>query len=305
MSDFHNNIEWQKNHLEMKLSYNLDYDAKSFWIIPETSVELRGLPFYVQEVGYTIAHEKYYVHRENLPSYMIAFILSGGIMFEYDGAKTKTASGSCIWFDCKKPHSFYIAKGEHLLETYYVHIYGKGAEKYHQYFRTLAPNGSVDTSNSTTVLFYLKKLIDLYRSESRSIMTDLTASTYIANLCQALLECAHANAKNETPEYIYQIKKYIEDNFSQKITLDNLSQKHFMSPAYLQKQFKKHVGVSPNDYLTRIRIENSKKLLRVTNYSINKISFDTGFNNDSYFINIFKKSEGITPLEYRKLWGPN
>lgn len=303
MENYEKNIEWQMNHLDMKLSYNLDYDEKSIWIIPESGENLRNLPFYVQEVGYTAAREKYYVHRENLPSFMITYTIDGSVVSKYCGVKSIAEKGTSLWLNCNLPHTFYMEKGAHKLEAYYVHLYGNGAERYHEYFAALNQSGYIDTRSNSSIPLYFKKLIELYKYGSRSEMTDFIASTYLSNLCLALLECVQADAEKETPSYIHDIKKHLETQYMQKITLEALSQKYFLSHAYLQRQFKKYVGISPNEYLTRVRIRISKKLLRTTSHSIQEISQETGFNNASYFISIFRKSEGMTPHEYRKLWG--
>lgn len=304
MDNYGQIVEWQISHPDTTLSYNLDYDAKSEGIIPPLSEEVRELPFYVQEVGYTVAHNKYYVHRKNLPSYMICYTISGSLTLEYDRNETMIDKGCCMWLDCTQPHSFSLSKGICTMEVYYVHLYGDGAKRYNQYFQTFNNSGYVDTTANATVPLYLKKVMELYKSNNRTPMTDFTASTHLSSLCLTLLECAQAGKSEKAPEYVSSIKRFLEENFSQKISLESLSQAYFVSPSYLQKQFKKYVGFSPNDYLNRIRIGNSKKLLRATTHSVNDIALTCGFSNSSYFINIFRRSEGITPLEYRKLWMP-
>jgi two-component system response regulator YesN len=54
------------------------------------------------------------------------------------------------------------------------------------------------------------------------------------------------------------------------------------------------------EYLTKVRIEEAKRLLENTSYNTTQISFDVGYSDQSYFCKIFKKIEGISPLEYKK-----
>ena len=59
------------------------------------------------------------------------------------------------------------------------------------------------------------------------------------------------------------------------------------------------MGISPINYLISKRIEESKNLLCTTNYSIRDISTIVGFSNSSYFSQMFKKSTGLSPREYK------
>ena len=114
-------------------------------------------------------------------------------------------------------------------------------------------------------------------------------------------------AKKVSKETIYndtvitdKMVEYMEDNFADDITLDTLSKQFFVSKYEISRMFTRNVGISFVEYLTRIRIENSKKLLHETTLSITRISELTGFNSSSNFARVFKKLTGISPMSYRK-----
>ncbi len=95
------------------------------------------------------------------------------------------------------------------------------------------------------------------------------------------------------------IKDYIKEHISEKITLSELSEHFFLHPIYLQRKFKKDTGITPGEYVQKIRINHSKTLLLSTDLKINEISDACGFCNTSYFIKIFKETCGITPTAFR------
>lgn len=102
----------------------------------------------------------------------------------------------------------------------------------------------------------------------------------------------------ETSEIITQ---YIDSHYGD-YTLDvtsiaNLVKLH---PNYLSNLFKKQTGMGILSYITNVRIENAKKLLKTTNLNINLIAQRVGYTNSHTFTRSFKKIEGITPTEYRK-----
>lgn len=94
-------------------------------------------------------------------------------------------------------------------------------------------------------------------------------------------------------------KRYIDANYSSDINLDILAEDSHISKFYLVHSFTKLFDISPINYLTKIRIEQSKSLLESTNHSISQISNAVGFSSQAYFSNCFKKEEGMSPKEYR------
>ena len=95
-------------------------------------------------------------------------------------------------------------------------------------------------------------------------------------------------------------QKYIEEHYNEKITLENISEKAFMSPSYFSVQFKKEMGKNFVEYLKEYRIEKAKDLLRVNNLKVYEISEMVGYQNPKYFTDMFKAFTGLTPLEYRQ-----
>ena len=302
MKDFSKNLAWQLSHPEVELSCNLDYDSASLWFLPTLSEQARQLPFYVQEVGRTIAGDQYYVGRKNLDSFEITSILSGGIMLNYDGNQIESRKDDVSWLDCRKLHTFRTLEDEKHVDCYFVHFWGEGAKAYYDLFKTLVPNGFVQMRSTDRLNRYLKLLLSLYGNDLRTPITDITACTYLSIICSELLENVQSKAIQEVPTYIQQVKRHIETHYPEKITLNTLAQQQFVSQAYLQKQFKHYYGCSPNDYLLSVRLTQAKLLLRNTSKSINDIAYEVGFNTPSYFISMFSKKEGTTPLTYRKMW---
>ncbi|QWH20495.1 helix-turn-helix domain-containing protein [Bacillus mycoides] len=92
---------------------------------------------------------------------------------------------------------------------------------------------------------------------------------------------------------------YIYDHLYDNITLDHLAQMCHLSPNYLSSLFKKEVGKPLSEYIQRQRVDEAKKLLLLTNHSILDIGMWLNFNDQSYFIKIFKKYTGITPRQFR------
>lgn len=99
---------------------------------------------------------------------------------------------------------------------------------------------------------------------------------------------------------IVKLTDYINNNFNKQLTLEESAKKLNMSRTYLSKLFHSNTGFTFKNYLSIIRIKHSKELLRNTNKSVIDIANECGFEDSNYFSTVFKKSENMSPLKYRK-----
>lgn len=105
---------------------------------------------------------------------------------------------------------------------------------------------------------------------------------------------------NKNNGYIDKILEYIHARYHTDLSIDQLADQVNLNPAYLSRTFKQHTGKTILEYLTLLRIKESKALLTKTNDNLHDIAKAVGYNNTNSFIRFFKKYEGITPGEYRK-----
>ncbi len=112
-------------------------------------------------------------------------------------------------------------------------------------------------------------------------------------------ECMFNYIPSKSNEIIKKAIRYISRNFSRSLTLDEVASHVHLNPAYFSTLFKQSTGSSFKEYLNMVRIEESKRLLSNTDYSIIDISLATGFEDQSYFSKVFKKYTGLTPKQYR------
>ena len=108
-----------------------------------------------------------------------------------------------------------------------------------------------------------------------------------------------SNLKNDCNHVIFQIRNYINENYSKKLTLNDLADIFHINHTYLSTLFKKETGMNISEYIQLIKIENAKKLLTGSNYKIQLISEKVGFTDYTYFCTIFKKAAGVSPLQFR------
>lgn len=165
---------------------------------------------------------------------------------------------------------------------------------------------------SDTGLFYFQDDEELFKPLIQSILTECDQekfySKYITTqLVNALLLriSEYANSPySDTPTKTYSVsvvlaKQYIDNHYSQVISLDTLEERTHISRFHLSHLFKEEINMSPIQYLSQVRFEQAKKLLTTTNMSVFRIAESVGFSSDTYFSKRFKEYVGLTPNRYR------
>ena len=110
-----------------------------------------------------------------------------------------------------------------------------------------------------------------------------------------------ANKQEEqSMSVVNKARQYIDENYMKELTLDDISRMVNISSYYFSKVFKEETGENFIDYLTKLRIEAAKKLLKTTSKSMKEISAEVGYPDPNYFSRNFKKYTGKTPTDYAK-----
>jgi len=125
---------------------------------------------------------------------------------------------------------------------------------------------------------------------------------YLSTMIGESLEAINEDNKQKETKPIRTAKQYIQQNFMNSISLEEVSNVVGFNPTYFSTLFKKVSGSNFVDYLSEIRMNNAKELLRETNLSIATICEQVGYSDLKHFTKNFKKNTGIKPNEFRKLY---
>ena len=106
--------------------------------------------------------------------------------------------------------------------------------------------------------------------------------------------------KHSSNNRLAYVIEFINKNLQDNITIKALSQKAYMSEPHFFRCFKQQFGITPVDYINEQRIKNAQMMLLAADRTITEICFSCGFNNLNYFLKLFKRYTGLTPVQYRK-----
>lgn len=159
--------------------------------------------------------------------------------------------------------------------------------------------------NDTDVTGLINKIITVCSGSdiAKNIYADLSLKELLIRLLQSqrLQQYSFESNTNSNESRLHYVLNYIKENISEKIAVDTLSKKVYLSRNVFFKWFKEQFGLSPVEYINNERIKLSKKLLAETNNNLQSVSDICGFSDVNYFTRVFKQVEGITPKAYQSL----
>lgn len=254
----------------------------------------------------------------NLP--LAALECDDSILFDGDGnTKNKTALES-LYAQSSQLHIPYNDI-DALFVAISAHDEKKMEEIVHSIYSMPAAALLRDFAKSMTLLILIKmchiqnKYMHNMASPPQSFITvEMLSINYLSShfgsssamegfiLAQAkkLSDLVMAQEKNAPPKMIVAALAYIDEHFNENISLSDVAGKIYISKNYLCDLFKKEMDITFIDYVTNLRIEKAKELLRTSDMKMYEISEAVGYNDYAYFSQIFKRHTGTTLSNYRK-----
>lgn len=140
-------------------------------------------------------------------------------------------------------------------------------------------------------------------SEYRDVLGKLMTKELIINLLQSkardfLLEKTDILLGNNPLAFAID---YIRKNYYKQLTVDEVAEKAYMSKSTFYRYFKRHTGITPNEFILSEKIKQAKYLLINTSKSVSEISYELAFATSSQFIKHFKGITGVTPLKFKQI----
>ncbi|WMC91613.1 AraC family transcriptional regulator [Kineothrix sp. MB12-C1] len=256
---------------------------------------------FVQEVGTLQSLEPHISKRQNLNSYLFFIVLDGAGEVSYENKKYRISAGDCVWLDCTRPYS-HESSADNPWSLMWVHFYGAMAKSFYTSFIRQYNSFLFRPRN---LVNFTDTLSQLYRTQqTKSVYMELLSHKYLTDIITLCFTENKTEYEGEysIPEKLVQVHAYLEQHYHEKITLETLSERFFISKFHLSREYKKIYGITLFHDLTAMRISHAKSMLRFSDASIESIAIAVGFQDSGYFIKVFRSLENMTPLEYRKKW---
>lgn len=225
--------------------------------------------------------------------YLVHFIISGKGEYHIDNHVFHLSKNQCFIIPPKKI-TYYKADSTDPWEYMWLAFAGEEAERILLTYN-LDENKYIGIpQDSEKLQNFLQQAIPCFQDQKHN-QTELTGWFYLFFSC-----FKDKNPQHNDKTYLHYALKFIQDNYTTDVNIDDIAQKIGIDRTYLYKLCKKYTRISPKEFLTMNRLAAAKDMLRYSKQKITDIALSSGFHDSSAFCKIFQKYEKISPSEYRK-----
>ena len=256
---------------------------------------------YLQEIGSLQAERPHTSSRSHLASFLFFCVNSGSGELEYQKKRYMLSKGDCVFIDCRKAYSH--STSDNLWSLQWCHFYAPSLPAVYEKYKE---RGGRPVFHPADIKPFTTLLTDIYDLASSSdYIRDMRINEKLGTLLTLLMEQSwHPESMTVSRKRLElaAVKEYLDEHYTEKIALDDLSEHFFINKFYLSKIFRETYGTTVNNYLISKRITRAKQLLRFTDMTVDEVGAAVGMGDANYFSRMIRKVEGISPREYRKQW---
>ena len=247
----------------------------------------------------------------------LLYVTSGSALIVSDDTQCNVTSGDMVLFRANAVHSIYPSDDKCEFSVLFISIphvisyaYKEDGMRYSMLLsRFHAANKNVWRKEECLSLGICERFNELKTlSHSTFLSKDIVMKANAALIISAVLKdlSEQANAFEVFADSSESLSKkmddailYINEHYSEDLTVASMSERLFMSYSYFSRNFKRVTGRCFKDFLNVTRINNAEMKLRSTSKSVTQIAMECGYNNIAYFSAMYKKLKGISPTSAR------
>lgn len=228
--------------------------------------------------------------------YLLHYVTAGKGVYKVDGQVYHLQEGM-LFAVFEASVVSYSADEQEPWEYYWVGFSGTDAERLMKLTPLRRSCPVLDLPDSR---LFRRALLDIYEHAGSRPCDEAQMVGYLYLFLSHLIELSSREAKlpATSAQYVESALKFIRYNYSNKIDVCDIASSIGVSRSHLYRIFIKNLAVSPNEYLSKFRINEACALLRNSSLSIGEIASSVGFEDQLYFSRVFKKYKGVPPSRY-------
>lgn len=251
---------------------------------------------------YPKALHHYYKRTAGISQVILIYCSDGKGWVQFQHERIAVQAGELFIIPINTPHS-YGADSQNPWTIYWFHFIGSSCHEIVQ--AIMDKNVEVRVKR----VGFLEERNTLFKQMAETLLKGYSTS----NLLSANLTLPYYLSSFISPETFQKNKaiiasinipdqaiKFMQENLSQTLTLDNIAQSVHLSISFFSRKFKQETGYAPIEYFNHLRIQRACQLLHFSQLRINEVASQIGINDPFYFSRLFKQQMGMSPVQYRK-----
>lgn len=259
---------------------------------------------YIARMGfYPKALHHYYQRPTGISQVILIYCTDGKGWIQFNKERVSIQAGEIFVIPTGTPHS-YGADIQNPWSIYWFHFIGKQCNA-----AADAIMGEKDPKRAAVQVGFSEERNALFKQIATTFLNGYSAS----NLLFANLSLPYYLSTFTSPEHFQKGSlavasvtaadraiKFMQQNLSRTVTLDNIAQSVHLSVSFFSRKFKQETGYAPIEYFNHLRIQKACQLLHFSELRINEVASQIGIDDPFYFSRLFKQQMGVSPAKYRK-----
>ncbi len=262
-------------------------------------------PYIATGAGHFFARKKYSVERNNLPMYLVLLTVSGNGLIDYHDRTFQLSPGTAVIINGMEYHRYRTDPGADMWDFLWLRFSPRGMEG----IVRLA-----DSYNTLPIPAHSPELVSWFedfvaQADAETILQELQLSSIGARVFAELIRLSGEASSQELHKssggnaLVLESMRRIRAGYSERLSVEELAASCYMTRFAYIRSFSRLIGVTPYQYLLRVRMDRAKLLLETTDRPITEIAQTVGFSDQNNFAKQFLKQCGVSPTRYRKQFG--
>ncbi|MEQ8524907.1 AraC family transcriptional regulator [Gracilimonas sp.] len=221
---------------------------------------------------------------------LISFVLKGGNIENRKSKQIERVCGSINYYHAYEPHQniYQVFPSKHLS----IEIDNAFLQKYE--LQEYQINAAIENHPFSKFIFLniLKEVLfkDSFTQEAVKML-----------FLEMVNHASFLNNSNACPDWVPVLREILNDNWNQQLSLQKLSNEVGVHPVTISGNFRKYFSTTFGEYMRKIKIERSLKMIKESNHSLTQVAYACGFADQSHFTRTFKNQIGFLPKQYQDL----
>ena len=233
--------------------------------------------------------------------FYVMYVVEGELVVVEGDTETVAVPGDMIFYR-EGDYHHYRKTDRTVFRYYWIHFTGYSAD---EIMKTcgFAKSGIYHVGLSEKVIkCFDTHFSDFYGQPIVGTHLEIIAAAHLMEIFSTMRSVMEANSTDSSSAKlkVYSSAKFINENYHTPLTVEQLASQQGLCEGYYSKVFTKYIGVSPQNYIIRVRMQNACMLLQHTDLTIARIAPSVGYDDPLYFSRIFRKNTGTSPVDYRK-----